>query len=91
MGRLTQAQLLTLSRMTQGGEVWTTGGLNSHAFWHNDIAARAPTHATLAALARAKLIEDRETVAGVGKKYQIADLGREALAAARRQSSEDGR
>lgn len=78
--KLTEPQYRTLARMSDGEEVWTTGGMNSSAFWHNDMCAKPPSHATLHALSRASLIENYETALGHGGKYRITPAGRQALA-----------
>jgi hypothetical protein len=76
--RLSEAQRRVLSRMANGEEVWTTGGGNSHAFWHNNLRDRAPSSATLFVLQKNGWIANYYEPLS-GKKYRITPAGRAAL------------
>lgn len=81
--RLTEAQMRALSRMESGNEVWTTGGLNSCAFWYTGAPEKAPRLDTLHVLERKGFIRDHETERWKGRKYRITEAGRRALSESR--------
>lgn len=77
--RPTEAQRKALLRMKSGNELWTVlsrGGAS--AFWHHNLAERAPSIATLHAMRKARWIKSYENTFN-GAKYRITEDGRVAI------------